>query len=540
MNGDDTLDWAKKPAVPDNRKRAVTKKTIDGWPASRFCPRCALDGNIKPIHLFQINDEEALLMCKNEECTFMQSTYWESLIIKRSISQLPTRRKTLSSLSSSRLSTLTGRNTSTRLQNISKSASLSRYSVPFNTSSSASPGISPLPSLTGVTVSSSRPLAQRLRDSSVPQESSLKGPERKALVPIAPFLSGHAHNFASFQTNQLEHKLLQRNGGFVQQLKGSPSTLASQPKDTRTPLLASQSKDTRTPLLASQAKDTRTPLLASQPKDTRTPNVTNKRKTSSKRRACSLDSDSQSSSSSSCSYSRPTTPETAPAGKKVRSIVVDPETLSKLIDGSLKLEIRKSKDSGADIIFRSVKKVNPTEDYSKHPEVENKTQKVNELVNGDPAESINTVPAVSGIQKINSGDLEITPVGSLEDIINSRGPLTNAVSYHIENSIKSHIDIINSHIQAINNAVGCSDLYVPLDFSHLCQKLLNNASSSLSSSDQSELEKCVTDSSPVYPNSVVPVGQTALPVEASADSSSLTPGKTTSEEIDFQNHTSSS
>lgn len=26
MNGDDTLDWAKKPAVPDNRKRAVTKK----------------------------------------------------------------------------------------------------------------------------------------------------------------------------------------------------------------------------------------------------------------------------------------------------------------------------------------------------------------------------------------------------------------------------------------------------------------------------------------------------------------------------------
>lgn len=433
----------------------------------------------------------------------MQSTYWESLIVKRSISQLPTRRKSLSSLSSSRLSTLSGRNTGTHLQNTLNPASLSRYTGPFNPSPSASSGISPLPSLAGVTVASgSRPLVQSLRNSSVPQESSLEGPERKALVPIAPFLSGHAHNFASFQTNQLEHKLLQRSGALVQQLKGS------------------------------------SPALPPRPKDTRTPFVTDKQKTSSKRRACSLDSDSQSSSSSSCYDSRPTTPETAPAGKKVRSIVVDPETLSKLIDGSMKLEIRKSKDSGADIVFRSVKKVHSTTDYSKHPEVEsNKTQKVNEPVNDDSAESRNTVPPVSGIQKINSGDLEITPVGSLEDLVNSRGSLPNSISHHIENSIKSHIEIINSHIQAINNAVGCSDLYVPLDFSHLCQKFVNDASSSVSSSDHSEVEKCAVDTSPVDCSSVIPVGQTAVPVEVSADNSSLTPCKTTSEEIDFQNHT---
>ncbi|CAG5126053.1 unnamed protein product [Candidula unifasciata] len=492
MNGDDTLDWAKKPAEPGNRKRAVSKKTIEGSPVSRFCPKCALEGSVSPIQLFQINDEEALLMCKNAACTFMQSTYWQSLIVKRSVSQLTVtnrRRKSLSSRSS-HVSTPTSANTDTCLQSILKSSSQSRYSV----NPTSLPGISPVSNLAGVTAGSQPPFKKLV------SESSLEGKERKTLVPIAPFLSGHAHSFASFETNKLEHKLQQRN------------TLTQQ----------------------------QGPALSPKPTDIRKLFGADKWRVLSKRRACSLDSDSQSSSSS-CYDSRPTTPDTSSSAKKVRSIVVPPETLSKLIDGSMKLEIRKTTNSGADIIFRSVKKVNSTVDYGKQPE-RNQLQTLNRPVS---SASINSVPAVS-VQQISGGDLEITPVGSLHDLVSSRGQQSDSASSHIEainfhlqaSSIKSHIEIINSHIQAINKAVGCSDLYVPIDFSHLCQKfsvdILNEPASaqegdqnSLVTSGHNEFQVVVDTSSFDY-SSFKPVGyldrQIIEPVLDSSESSSLISG----------------
>lgn len=432
----------------------------------------------------------------------MPSSNWESLVVKRSISKLSSTissRKCSSSSESSQLSNRSIKSAQSNAKRASESVSHSRLSKAVSSSSSSSQSQYNPPD---VMRSQSSLLAQKC----LPQDSTQGGSERKTLVPIAPFLSGHAHSFSSFETNRLEHKFQKR-------------TVLAHHNTVSNPVPQSNIKERR--LTALPRKNTK---LEAHPGLI----------VSRKRRPCSLDSDSVSSGSSSLE-SPPMTPgsekiRTGPgsaAGKKVRCLVVPPETLSDILKGSLKVEIRKSSKNGSAVVFRSVKKSSVANSFSENPALN--------CMKADGPSSVHSLRSTNSssnnviMQDHTYGNnLEITPVGPLHEIIGSQdlgpGPAafssqplpisSDSTRSHIEainmqlqaESIKSHISAINSHMQAINESVGCGNLCVPLDFAELCMRFASKPPSGSSSDVISNFGSSDENSSTSSEPSFIPVG----------------------------------
>ncbi|KAK6960079.1 hypothetical protein BgiMline_035258 [Biomphalaria glabrata] len=164
--------------------------TIEKRPNKQPCPQCALQGIKSNLHLFQIDDHEAFLMCKNEDCTFLPSaSSLNSFIVKRDLSKVTVRTKTNSVFSSS-------------------ASSLSSFRCFSCTPSEF--GLRNLFSSNSTRSSDSEnhhwrfagPLSSKFFQR--PSTPSSEVGERKSLVPFDPFLTGHAHNFHSFQTSKIE------------------------------------------------------------------------------------------------------------------------------------------------------------------------------------------------------------------------------------------------------------------------------------------------------------------------------------------------
>ncbi|RUS91648.1 hypothetical protein EGW08_000621, partial [Elysia chlorotica] len=180
-------------------------QTIERLSSKKFCEQCLVSGIKSPIQLFQLNDEEALLMCKNENCTYMPCENWETLVVKRNISQInrssSRKARPLSLCSESSLSS----------RSISVQSAPQRLPVSVNKySKSSTPSLIVKPQSSEANKSFSR-LRQRPLSSPTPSidSSASEEPERSTLVPIAPFLCRHAHSFASFEVKNTEDKQLQ-------------------------------------------------------------------------------------------------------------------------------------------------------------------------------------------------------------------------------------------------------------------------------------------------------------------------------------------
>ncbi|KAH9496714.1 hypothetical protein Btru_009762 [Bulinus truncatus] len=160
--------------------------TIEKSSNKKICQNCALQGIRSTVHLFQINDKESLLMCKNADCTFMPSDDLEHFVVKRDLSKLTVKPKFSSSSSSSSLSSFGCSSAPPSVYN--------SFRGPKSLSSDSENCLQPTHQ-TGSLVSPKIFLRP-----TTPSEIC----DRKSLVPFAPFLSGHAHNFYSFQTSKIE------------------------------------------------------------------------------------------------------------------------------------------------------------------------------------------------------------------------------------------------------------------------------------------------------------------------------------------------
>ncbi|XP_059148187.1 uncharacterized protein LOC131935681 [Physella acuta] len=411
--------------------------TIEKLPSKNYCQKCILQGVESPVQLFQINDDEAFLMCKNVQCTFMPSSNLESLFVKRDISQisapLKLKRKTSSTTSVSSYS-IYGSSQVQRLGLSNSSRSL-RASTPSCKAFSANN--SHLQSSSASKINSFS--AHRLLKSPAPLAEET---ERKTLVPLGPFLTGHAHSFSSFQTNQLEDKRRQK----IQ----VPTNLGES-----TPVLS----NTKKPTVVKQHTSgqlTFNPVLGN------------------KRKGSSLDSDSTSSSDSICST--PTTVLKSSfaennSGRKVQRIIVPPDTLIKLQKGLLKIQIVHDKSNGSKpcIVFKTVE--NQTDSITK-PTLSPK--KSNKRIVSDSSRVTN-----SKIERDKqSGDsingFDIVQVGSLSDI------LKEGLNKPIEltgKSNKLHIDAINSRLSEIISNLNTGPSVLPeVEPSSFNKQIINSIS----------------------------------------------------------------
>ncbi|XP_005099745.1 uncharacterized protein LOC101852930 [Aplysia californica] len=406
----------------------------------KTCQKCALQGVHSPLHLFQLNDEEALWMCKNVDCTFMPSSNWESLVVKRSISEIPTpsSRRKFSSLSSrSSASSVNSVCSAPVLQVKSDLAFQSRSSTPAlkHYRQGDRPGTSALSiAATGSSVSVSS--VRKSIDSPVPaaSEAVSEVKEHKSIIPVAPFLCGHAHIFSSFETKRIEDR---RQGRVQQSFLPRSSSRSGVGKQ----LLPVRSRERGDPVSSSQS---------SRP---------------AKRRGSSLDSDSQSSSSGS-SYSRPSSPSGScevVRGKKVRKIVVTPDTLNKIVSGELKVQIAKAPGAkSSSVVLNPVGGKKQSSRLTPSGDIRVSSQ--GPTSQGDRLEE-QARGGVAAPATTNGGfDFEVTPVGTLDALLKSQSAQQSLSSLQLPSvgavqdpsQLKAHIEAINSHIQAINAALANS------------------------------------------------------------------------------------
>ena len=213
----------------------------------------------------------------------MPSSNWESCVVNRSVNEIPTRpsKKVSYSSSQSERSRPVSKSRSSLLRNASYAGSINTSTTGY---SSGSPWSSRAPS---------------------PVDSEYSGEKgHNTLVPIDPFIAnGHAHTFASFETNLIENKRLQHRSA-------CNNFLQLRDRKHQQSLVSSKSCWSKV-----------------------------------KRRGSSIDSDSLSSSSGD---SRPISPnsslnsweQTCPSNpKKVRKIFVSAETLSHIVDNNNSFEI---------------------------------------------------------------------------------------------------------------------------------------------------------------------------------------------------------
>ncbi|GFN87967.1 hypothetical protein PoB_001447300 [Plakobranchus ocellatus] len=391
--------------------------TIERSSSKRYCKHCLLSGIRSPLQLFQINDEEALLMCKNVDCAYMPSTNWETLVVKRSIydTKLGFSKKSrpssaASASSSSSVPTVSVQSAPHKLH-LSKSESQLKSSTPCLRADALSAVSGTVSNIKSSRYNSN----ERLLSSPSPSigSSASEEPEKKALVPIAPFLCRHAHSFASFETKQT--KVNQRE----QQEELAVRRRASTPLD----------------LQSVQARGL-------------------------KRRGSSLDSDSISSCSSSLD-SRPASPlENAVKSsvwetqlKPVKKIVLSAEAISRLQKGSLKLKLVKdSQGRTTRVQFVPVQTHHKILHTSQHQDLTD-------------ASSIQTNcgPSNSDFDSaFNLGGLEFNPIFS------SAGATSSFIS-DTENSnsvsVQAHIDAINRHLAALSQAVGETNFHTLAELS---------------------------------------------------------------------------
>lgn len=380
--------------------------TIERPLTKKFCEQCLISGIKSPIQLFQLNDDEALLMCKNEDCTYMPSSNWADLIVKRHISQInrsssrKTRPWSLPSSSASSNRACSVQSAPHRLQvpvqAHSKSSTPCLVVKPHSTSSLKEPSKvnpqqkedradSPTPSL----------------DSSASDEV-----EQKTFVPIAPFLCRHAHSFASFETKG------QESDRYQEDLLGSRDTL---------------------------------PVW----------NLNRSQSRGLKRRGSSLDSDSLSSCSSSLD-SRPESPIENSAKtlcqqtflNPTKKIVLSAEAVSKLQRGTCKLKLIKDAEGRTTEV-----KLVPLPPQSNSAQISSTSKKNLEL---NVLEK--HLDANKALDFENDSCLKSNPHGHSADRSS-----TSAIS------IQAHIDAINKHLAALSEAVALngSDLPFPLELSRL-------------------------------------------------------------------------
>lgn len=348
----------------------------------------------------------------------MPSSNLESLFVKRDISQLSAplklKKKKASSISSVSSYSIYGSSQVQRL-GLSNSSRNLRPSTPSCKAFSAKN--SHLQSLSASKKNSFS--AHRWLKSPAPiaEES-----ERKTLVPLGPFLTGHAHSFSSFQTNQLEDKRRQK----IQ----VPNNLGES-----TPVLFNNKKQTVSKQHTS-GQLTFPPALGN------------------KRKGSSLDSDSTSSSDS--VFSTPTSVLKTSfgennSGRKVQRIIVPPDTLIKLQKGLLKIQIVHDKSNGSNpcIVFKTVD--NLTDYFTKHDkQADSFTKRITSPEKTNNRIVSDSCVTNSKIERDKSGDsingFEIVQVGSLNDI------LKEGLNKPIKLTAKSnqlHIDAINSHLPEI-------------------------------------------------------------------------------------------
>jgi len=198
MNGS-SVSWdektSAKPKTKSHQREKSQKKTDISSSLHKLCPKCALQGTTSLLRLYQLNDGEAISMCKNVKCTFMPSSDWESLVVQRNSDNIPS-----ASLKKS-ISTTTSLCASTARTSPSlRSRSVNDLTTPSLKNASTASWVSKLNS---EYTSNSTPSSSRAQ-SPVFSESGERG--HKSLVPVGPFLQkGQAHSYSSFDTRHIEY-----------------------------------------------------------------------------------------------------------------------------------------------------------------------------------------------------------------------------------------------------------------------------------------------------------------------------------------------
>ncbi|KAK3701956.1 hypothetical protein RRG08_017846 [Elysia crispata] len=398
--------------------------TIERLTSKKFCEQCLLSGFKSPIQLFQLNDEEALLMCKNESCTFMPAENWKTLIVKRHISQISRssirKNRPLSLISESSFSG----------SKVSVHSAPQRLPVSLNKhTKSSTPCLIVKPhsiqAASNLDKSFIQQLTQRPLSSPTPSidTSTSEEPERRTLVPIAPFLCRHAHSFASFERKNSDD---QANQEF---------------------LLNKRENHTLWNLNRLPARGL-------------------------KRRGSSLDSDSLSSCSSSVD-SRPTSPTENTVKsicwqnhlKPKKKVFLSALAVSKLREGSCKLRlIKDSKGQTSHVKLVPLTSHRP-DDSSLISIISNDK----DLKESSQSEGPFTL-----------GGLELNSVKNIHQCLPS-SEVSNFAQRHIIDtkksstfSIQAHIDAINQHLSSLREAVDGTDFTLPDELSLLLPYASNN------------------------------------------------------------------
>ena len=347
----------------------------------------------------------------------MPSSNWETLVVKRPISQI-----SRGSHRNNRSASLTSASSSSSENNISVHSAPQRLQPSIDRyTKSSTPCLRVEPQKTQEALDSNsksfkhrfkrRPLSSPTPsiDSSVSEE-----PERKTLVPIAPFLCRHAHSFASFETRNSEDKRQQQEELACRRETPNPWDLDRV-----------------------QARGL-------------------------KRRGSSLDSDSISSCSSSLD-SRPASPvENFVKAvvwqthlKPTKKVVLSSEAISKLRQGSCKLKLVRDSEGHT----KQVKLVpSQTHTHSDSPSLS--------IISQDRDLSGESKDFDKNSQgAFTLGDLELNPVGNRQ-CPPFRGTSTHVLENHSASdinrsstvSIQAHIDAINQHLAALSKAVDPAEL----------------------------------------------------------------------------------
>ncbi|GFS03537.1 hypothetical protein ElyMa_002889500 [Elysia marginata] len=433
MNGGASDPWAKKPTLRDKPKPA----TIERRSSKKFCELCLISGIKSPIQLFQLNDEEALLMCKNEDCTYMPSSNWGDLVVRRHISQLSqnssrkNRPSSSSSASSSLKNAISVHSAPQRLQSSVKSPS-----------KSSTPCLLVKPHSTTTAKSLTHHSEERVISSPTPSIDSTVSdePERKTLVPIAPFLCRHAHSFAAFETKSIEGNRHQEES------------------------LSRRENFTQWNLNKIGARGL-------------------------KRRGSSLDSDSLSSCSSSLD-SRPVSPvehSVKPVGwqtssNQTKKVILSATAVSKLREGSWKLKLVKDSEGRTTQVkfvtlepqtqgTRSLVPITPESKNQTNHQLNSSTELKHQFT--------------SHSQELNLYNQLVTSGASSRPVLESH----SAGSKNSSNiSVQAHINAINEHLAALCDAANLNGLALPLELSNLIPQTCNNSAALLQSSPESSRE----------------------------------------------------